>query len=635
VTMTVLPPVLPPRERSTGGFGSTRYSFDQIVSIMRQRRTADEVLIRAMVENRDRYNLDVVVPTPDLSSIPAANRPGPNFFMDAIDGHAQAANSVMPKINCPIVNPESDHSKALAERRQGALYGSWHENWMQLKMMRWYRHLAAYGTCAMVVLPDEEKGTCRVELRDPLTAYPELRSADDIRLPKDCGFLFARSAEWIRSHYPLGINAEFLAMSQSKGWDTLWDIVEWIDENDIVIGVMGPRFPPYGYADQRPYGYNALELGRWPNKSGCVPVVIPRRATLDRVIGQMTSLIGYTDLYARMLDLYLVGTEKAIFPDLAVLGRTSNPPRLVGGKWKDGRTGEVNIVVDGTFEVVGKEVGPGTAQGLALMDGHIQRSGGATAVMGGDAGGMRTGAGVSQLANLSLSPKVAESQHIMARSLEALNEAWFLSMKGNFGPKKFTVALGLSGSDKTVTYTPEKDFDHPSNVVTYPFPGADINQAAVAATQLAATELISKRTARNKHPMIDDPDYEEATVAIEKLDDATMAAIAQEVTQGQLPTEIVALTRQLVAKGKTLDAAFLEAKAQMATQGAAPGTEQGPPPVGGDGQPIPPGLAQALASQGSSPSQQPGDQIPAPNQSLMDFRHVLQGVNENVSPSAV
>ena len=91
---------------------------------MRQRRTQDSVLFQGMIENRDRYNADVVVPLPDVSGIPAANRPGPNFFQEAIDGHARSANQRMPKISCPVKNPDSDRSMKLADTRQGALYGA-------------------------------------------------------------------------------------------------------------------------------------------------------------------------------------------------------------------------------------------------------------------------------------------------------------------------------------------------------------------------------------------------------------------------------------------------------------------------------------------------------------------------------
>ncbi len=950
--------------------------FDEIISLMRQRRTQDAALIQAMIENRDRYNGTVVVPMPDVSSLPVANRPGPNFFQESVDGHARLANAMLPKIDCPTRNPGSERSEKLASLRQGMLYGMWYESQLQLKLGRSYRQLAAYGTHAMVVVPDDHLGRPDIQIRDALTCvdpsteiltkrgwlrydelelddevagydvdtqssrwtnldkvnifdydgdmvtverrglsmfltpdhrcvvdyrqsrdvnrasgdvhivnardlkrghyiprsstwdeygeksigvdlaalcgwvaaegnyngkykyvylsqsqswnpehvaeidallsrlpnfpinregrhtvrrsvkelwrherhrngkievewrlplglgqeiqrlmpdkllgpwclelppderrallhafidgdgapngrngwqifqklrqnldilqmiavtlgyksnlspsadgskwvlyvqnsrkfvslngraerdrqeiprehyrgvvwcpttgtgtwfarrngsvfitgncYPELRSPDDIRPPKDCGFLFARSAQWLVEHYPDTV-PNFLAQTVDKGWDTLWDVVEWIDEDDIVIGVMGPRFPAYGYADARPYGYNAIELGRWPNKAGMVPVVAPRRTTLDMVMGQLTAMINYSDLFGRMLSLQLVATEKAIFPDLAILSRTGDVPTLVGGTWKDGRTGDVNLITNAAVEMIGKEPGPGTIPVLQMIDQHIRGGTGAAPMFAGNNAGMRTGAGVDALGDFAVNPMVAESQSIMERSLVEVNKAVIAVAKGYYGNKTFTFPLGLSGSRKTVTLTPEKDLDSDLNVVTYIAPGADINRYAVALTQLNATGIISRKTARDKHPMVDDAAEEEQFVALEKLNDATLAAAANEIAQGSptMSTAVVARAAQHVASGMSMYEAFLHAQAEAATQAPAPGAQGGPPATGPGGQPIPPGLAQMLAAQGAGPQAGPGNPIQSAPPGLMNLRHVLQGVNENISPGAV
>ena len=81
--------------------------------------------------------------------------------------------------------------------------------------------------------------------------------------------------------------------------------------------------------------------------------------------------------------------------------------------------------------------------------------------------------------------------------------------------------------------------------------------------------------------------------------------------------------------------ALIQAAADMKTQGAAQGAPGGPPATAPDGSPIPPALAQALAAQQAGPQQQPGNSIPAAAPGSMNLRHVLQGVNETVSPSAV
>jgi hypothetical protein len=609
------------------------YEFDEIISIMRQRRTADSVLIRAAIQNRDRFNGDVITVMPDVSSIPAVNRPGPNFFQEAVDGLARSANAIMPKINTPVYDPGKPKSEELSAIRQGALYGQWFETQLELKLGRAYRHLAAYGTCAFIVIPDDNLGRADIQIRDPLTAYPELRAPDDIRPPRDCGFLFARSAQWIKSHYPGA--PEYLAMSSSKGWDTLWDVVEWIDEDQIVIGVMGPRFPPYGYADSRPYGYNAIQLGRWPNKAGCVPVAVPRRVTLDRIMGQLTAMINYSDTYSRFLALEIVAAEKGIFPDMVVMGRTGMPPQLVGGVWKDGRTGDINMVIDGTVETIGKETSPTTMPVLQMMDNHIRGGTGASPLYGGSNGGMRTGAGVDALGNFSVNPMAAEAQLIMEYTLAEVNRSWMEVQKGYYGDKEFTCILGLQGSAKTVTYTPNKHFERTDNVVSYVAPGADINQYAVALTQLVAAKGMSRKTMRDKHPLIDDAAEEEMFVALEEINDAVASGIAQVIATDPTQLDVAARASQLMEEGITVGSAWLQAKSEIATQ--EPGGVPGGPdaaPTSPSGAPIPPGLSQALAASGAGPAVAPGSQIPAAQPDMMSLRHAIQGINEQVSSGA-
>jgi hypothetical protein len=636
--------------RSPGPKPQSR-SLDEIVSIMRMRRSQDSLLIQQMIEVRDRYNGDTVVPLPDVAGYEAMNRPGPNFVQEAVDGVARRANSMLPRIACPPLDP-SDAETHRAERRQGALYARWYSSELDLKLFRAYRHLAGYGTCAMMVMPDDVRGHATIENRDPITAYPELRAPDDIRPPKNCGFLFARSVDWIRSHYPEA--EQFVVNAAGRNWDTLWDMVEWVDENEIVIGIMGPRMPAYSYQDSRPYGYTAYELRRWKNKAGICPVVIPRRVTIDRIIGQLSAIIGYTDLYARLLSLALVADEKATFPDLVIISKNGMPPQLVNGRWKDGRSGEVNLVTDAAIEVIGKTPGTSTLPMLEMTEQSIRTTSGASALFGGAPGPAgRSGAAMTSLGGYSIDPLVQESQMIMQRALAYLNEGIMAVEEGYYPDSKFTVVLGLRGSMKTVTYNPKNDFRNKANIVSYPFPGADINQLSVAIAQKISTQELSKRSGRNMDPFIDDPDQEEEWVNAEALESALRDGFATQIAQGQMPVPVAARAMVLVYQGKTLPEAILQATAEAASQGPAPGAtgaDAGPPTAGGQpgaqGTPGPagpggaggqmsPALAQMLAATGSGPQAGPGAAQPTAPPDLMNLRHVLQGVNENSSSAAV
>jgi hypothetical protein len=593
-----------------------------------------------MISNRDRYNAEIVTLLPDVSNIPATTQPGPNFFIEGIDGLARLANQDLPKIICPVLNPGEDASMKKASIRQAAMYHAWYDSQLQIKLGRAFRHYGGYGTFAMVVMPDDERQVASIEIRDPLTAYPELRTADDIRSPRNVGFMYARSAEWIRSHYPGKADTYLSTKNLDKGWETLWDVVEWIDEEDIVIGLLGPRFPANGYYDSRPIGYTAVELDRFPNLAGMVPVVVPRRVTLDKVMGQMTNMINYSDIYGRLLSLQIVATEKAIFPDMVAISRTGGTPQLIGGEWKDGRTGDINTMVDGELQILGKEAGPGTVPMLQLIDGHIRGSGGASALMGGNAGSMRTGAGVDALGDFGPNPLAAEAQVVMAHALGELNKGVVAVQKGYYGKKKFVAYLGVPGSSKAVSYVPSKDLDSDANVVIYPHPGIDQNRYAVAVAQLNATKMISRKTARKMNPMVGDENEEELFTTQEEINDAILGSVAQLIASGSMPISVGARIAEKIGEGIPAAKAVLEAQAEAATAQQAPGSPGGPEPVGPPGsptagQPIPPGMAAMLAANGQGPSAAPGEGVPMPAPGMMNLRHVLQGENESISPAAV
>lgn len=617
--------------------GLESMEFGQIVSIMRQRRTMDSRLIRGMIAVRDRYNGDIVVPLPDVKNSPAMAPPVPNLVIEAIDNLAMRANSTMPRITSPPRNPESESSRARAETKRRALYGRWHSSQLNIKRFRAFRHFVGYGTFAMITMFDEVKGHAVVELRDPLTAYPELRAPDDIREPKNVGFIFARSVDWIRAHYPVAAS-QFLQNAAGKSWDTLWDIVEWIDENEVVIGIMGPKIPAYGAMDARPYGYTAYELSRWKNKAGCVPVVCPRRVTLDRIQGQMTSMLGFNDTFGRATALDFVAMERSIFPDIVIIGANGAPPQIFSGEWHDGREGKANILANATVQMLERGPGPMSGPVLASMERAIRSSGG---VGGGeDLAGQRTGAGVGALAAVTVDPRMQEAQEIMAQAHTIINTHIMATEKGYAPQQKYTIIPGLRGDMRSVTYVPEKDFEYEETVVDYPFAGLDVSQLSVAVTQLVGSELMSKRTGRSVHPMIDDGGQEEENIAIEQLDLAQLAGLSAQVQSGQMSPVQVAHIRQLMADGAPMYKAILESAAIAATNAPAPGTPGAPeegepsPPAGTPNPALPQGGQQMMAALGAGGAAPPPT-VPAPSAGMANSRKLLQSINENISPSAV
>ena len=431
------------------------------------------------------------------------------------------------------------------------------------------------------------------------------------------GFIFGRSIDWIISHFPK--SSDFFYNSANKEWDTLWDVVEWIDEDQIVIGVLGPRMPAYSPQDARPYGYGGFELTRYQNRAGMVPVVCPRRVTLDRVMGQMATMVDTVDLHARMTALELLAAERHVFPDIVMMSEANQTARLVSGNWRDGRTGDVNIV-DGARGVQYLTAGEPTfiPQVLEKLEDSIRQSGGASDLYGGDnPGGLRTGRALQQMGSFSIDPGVQESQKIAEKSLSIILEACIEVEKAYFPTRKHVSFTGLLGDDEVVEYRP-KDVDSSICSVTYPLPGADISQMSVAVSQLVGSELASHHTAMTLHPMIPDADQEEKRINIEKAESAAMAAFGQQAAAGQIPISDVVRVVELLRGGKPIEQAVQIAQKEAQERQAS----QAPPPQ--DGQAASPGTQPGLSMPGMGVEQQPS--IPPPPAGLQNLHGITQAL---------
>lgn len=578
-----------------------RTEWAEIVNTMYLRRQRDSYLLRQMIEARDRYNADVVIPLPDVEGEPTMASISPQIVADGIDHNAMRAASVLPAISCPALSGNI-RAKETAGKRRRALYASWHYNGMELLLYRYFRHYIGYGTSSIVVVPEFEEERARIELRDPLTSYPELRSPEDFREPINIGFIYGRSQEWLFSRYPEAKNS-----LKSVGTQVLWDMVEWIDDTDIVMGVLGPRNSLATF-DDRVYGssagpsVNSMELRRWPNRAGMVPAACPRRATLDRIMGQLTHIFPMVDFLDRMTALEAIVSERQAFPDMVILGKRTAIPTLSGGRWKDGREGDPNIVLDADgIQLLNPAVSQSAIRTIDRLEQAARGSGGVLTQFGGESGGAyRTGRALDTLAGFSVDPRVMEAQKFAARALETVNHSVAAVEKGYWPTKKYTVFSGWASDQELIEYVPEKVFDTCENAVTYALPGTDISQATVAITQLVGAGLMSHRTGRVSHPMISDDLLEEKQIIEERIEDTMLVAYLQQASTGTLPLiDLAGIAATYQKTGSMIEAitqADAEARARQAAEQPSP-EQQAPglaqPGMGAEAGPAAPGLPPA------------------------------------------
>jgi hypothetical protein len=540
-------------------------TWDDIVATINRRRELNDVAIMEMVEVRRRYNADWVVPMPDTQGEPQLPPITPALIAEAIDNVAMLATSVWPYMGSPPVDPSKEkgtRSREYADVRRKVLYGTWHESAGSLVLRRAYRHMAGYATACIMVRPDFGKGMPIIEIRDPLGTYPDPRAPEDLTPPDDCGYIYQRSARWLRDEYP-HLRYENGGILGLGGDAELWDMLEWVDCHKTVVGVLGPREEGYESAEmwtKASGGLNPMqEVDRWENQIGICPVVTMPRVTLDRIASQVSHTVGMVDLMAKIMALALTAEERNVFADMYAVGSRTGAPTIVsnGGIWADGRTGQINLLEN--VDKIGQMQTGANQTAMQMLD-RLERnfkvSGtGLVPAMGGETyGSLRTGRGIDAMMGAAVDPRVQELQDIMQNGMRHLNEIVFEMWKAYWPERQVVLQTGWASS-ALVEFTPKTHIEHTYNAVKYPVPGMSAESTTVTLGQLYGMGGMSMATLRRLHPWIDDPDMEGKLRDEEDLEFAIMESIKARASQGQLPEIYVAEIAQQRAKGLDVFAA--------------------------------------------------------------------------------
>lgn len=591
------------------------YSWEQIVSIISERQKADSALIASMRLIQDRYSADYVLPNPDVKGEPDLPPLTPAIIAEAIDHTAMRASSVLPGVSCPAVDPSKPTGKsstAYADVRRQVILEDWDDSRIKLLFRRGFRQLAGYATTSMLVMPDFTTKRPRIAMRNPLGAFPDARSPEEVRPPTNVGFVFGRSAAWIRARYPEA--SEILGRNEAVTEQGLWDLIEWIDAEHIVLGIAGPR-------NTLPGQVNAaarMELRRWPNRAGVVPAVCPPRVTMDKIASQVSHIVGMTDLMARMMALEILAAEKAIFPDRYIVGRDGQAPAIVGGSWKDGRTGEVNLLTDvdkiGELQSV---PGPATMPTIDRLERNASVASGRVPQFGGETyGALRTGRGIDSLLGASTDPRVQELQETMEAYLPWLNEALLATYEGYWPERTYTHIPGGFTPSKHITAETRR------NKVRYPIIGADLQGTTIALAQLVGAGLLSTETGMLLHPFVPDAHTEQRRRLVEKLDEAIQVSILERASQGGIPPNALGWLKRELLQGNPIEDALDTVQERMQRLQA----QQAPTPPEGFAAPpeTQPGLANA--GEGAEMAAPPPD-LPAGDADVKGFASVIRALN--------
>lgn len=628
-------------------------SAERIVALFYERRSLQSPVTARMLEIREHYNGEVQVPLPELDD---NERPAvANLITQGLDQMAMRISSTKPSIIYPPLKPGQQQSESYARIRRLANYSWWQQNRFDRKQRKRARWLIGYSSAPVVVRPDPERKIPVWHLRDPLNTFAAPMADSEEICPSDCIFAFKRSLAWLERCYPDA--ARILEKGRDPSPDETFEIVEYVDGEEHVQIVLGkphqPRDGGYLVGDGAGPGAGMVELERQPNRLGICPAVVPTRQGLDRQTGQFDGMPGLYQMQARAMALWLISSERAIFPDTWFVSRPGEQVNII--EMADGRAGIPGQVKGGDLKEVIAAPSPGTAQMIDLLERNQRVTGGIPADFGGESPtNVRTGRAKDVLISATVDFWVQEAQETLAGAYEAENRIAVAVAKTYFGntPKSFYV--NWAGKKGPVDYIPNKHFETDVCEVSFPHTGSDANNLIIGIGQRLGLKEMSLRTAMELDPYIDDPELEHERVVTEQMENALMASIDQAVAAGQLGPLEVARMHTLVfsqklslpeAVNKVHEETQAQQQAAQAQQPGQPGMggppgagAPGPPgagpppgPPGGPGGappggPAPPGImAPGIAqSIGVGPQNPPGEQVGPPTPSMQHLSQLLQ-----------
>jgi len=603
-------------------------SFEEIIHLVQQMQREQSPVLQKMRDVLDRYDGDWVLPVPEVKQEPNMPPLTPALIAEAVDNMAMRAASVRPIVTVPALNPAKDtgvRSKEYAATRRRIIAATYHHSKWNLGRRRAYRHLSAYHTTSISVVPNFITGMPQIQVRDPLGTFVEDQADEELRQPEYVAFITRYSAEHLRRIYPKCASENGGPVS-GRELKALWDVVEWQDLDQTVWGIVGPS-EVTSWQQTPSYRVPWMQISPvYPNRTGMVNGIVPHNVSLGRIASRLGSMLGMVDLQAKMMALNIIAQEKAIFPDMYAIGRQAGNPSIQGGRWQDGREGSINMLVDvESVGVLRTPPDPATMQTIDRLERNFRTSTGLVPQFGGETyGALRTGRGIDALAGMAVDPRVQELHEIMEAWLPHLNSCILEMYRAYWPEQRYELFSGWPGDKGTVKFVPMQHIETLDNTVSYVVAGADVIQQTQILGSLFGAKAISARTFRAKHPWIDDPDMEAATVDEEEFEAALKQTILQQMVAGQLPPTVAVLIRNYLIKGEDIFTAVAKADEEMRRLQA----QQAPPPPEGMVAPpeAMPGMAGgpgAMQQQLPPEMQPPAEQIAVP-QGTAAMRQLMQ-----------
>lgn len=589
-------------------------SPDEVVSLYRERRSALETVNAKRREVRDAYNGELTVALPDIGRRERAAVA--NLLNSGLDQLSMRVASTLPTVFCPPSDPLVKREVKAAETRKKALLGWWEHNDLRIMQRRRARMLSGYASAPVLIRPDFVRGIPSWQIRNPMGTFAATCANPDDMTPRDCIFAFERSYGWVKHHYPDSF--AMLRRRETPPRDARFTLLEYVDADEIVLVVLGDvadteaSLPVVtsmpGWSGSR--RYEVLE--RLPNRAGVCTAVIPGRVTLDKALGQFDGVIGMYAMAMRLMALDVIATEKDVFRDTYLESRPGEQAKFLTGP-HDGRTGLVNIITGGTIKEMGGAPGYNTGPMMDRLERAMRLTAGIPAEFGGESSSnIRTGRRGDAVLSAAVDFPVQEQQELLATSLQEENKRAIAVAKGYFGGQRSSFYVNWKGAKGHADFTPDEVFTTDNNVVSFSHAGTDLNGLTIMVGQLVGMGVMSKQTAAELLPLVEDPEQEHDRSVREAVEAALLSGWQQKVAAGEVaPVDAAWVMQQVATDRLELAEAIIKVDERVRERQAAQPPPQSPEAMAGLATGTP---AEAQALPGA---------VPPPGQDQADLAQIL------------
>ena len=571
-------------------------SPDEIVNIVERRKVAAGDGQARMDEIRRMYNGEMDVNLPELQEDERAV--AANLAQLGIDQMAMRVASVSPAVNFWVDKIGSKSAKDRARLKRDIVTYDWWPNSRVLshvipRRARWF---FAFSSAPVVIRPGMDGKPCWFD-RHPIGAYPApVHQVGDIT-PPNVAFIFRKGGAELARDYP---EQMFRLVGRGQLAPT-YEVIEYVDENQITMVVVG-QAPQSEYVPATGSPYEVLVS--IPNRANRPLAVIPGRITLDKPLGQFDGLIGAYQLQARLMALYTIAQERAVFPETWIVS-PAGAPRAEVLTSADPKEGIVGEIVGGNIQKLDMSPSPIAGNLIDRLE-YIERASGAVPAefSGQSSSNIRTGRRGDSVMSAAVDYRLQEAQTIFETSLIEENKIAIAVAKAYSGGKQFSMYVPNRGK---VAYRSSIFDGDDMHEVRYAYAGADANSLTIAVGQKLGLETLSRETAMTLDPLVKDVEAEKDRIISESVQRAFLSSIQSQAADPHAAWQPMDFARfgQLIESDKkgVYEAAMqvnteVQKRQEKQAQGQAQGqeTQPGLAMPGAPGSPVAPNIQQASPS---------------------------------------